>query len=54
MQALGPEAVYWPGIDADITDYVKRCAIYTQHKASSPAQLMLPRETPLAHGRKWC
>ena len=34
MQALAREAVYQPGIDADIPDYVKRCAICTQYKAS--------------------
>ena len=34
MQALAQEAVSWPGIDANITNYVKRCAICTQHKGS--------------------
>ena len=46
MQALACEAVYWPGLDANISNYVKRCAICTRHKASPPAQLMLPRDTP--------
>ena len=46
MQALAQEASYWPCIDADITDYVKRCAISTHHKASPPAQLMLPKDIP--------
>ena len=38
--------VYWPGIDADITDYVKHCTICTRHKASQTVQLMLPRDIP--------
>ena len=46
MQALGWQSVYWPGIDAYITDYVMRCAIWTWHKASSPAQPMLLRDIP--------
>ena len=44
MQALASEAVYWPSIDVDITDYVKRCAICTWHKTCLPAQPMLPRD----------
>ena len=46
MQAQAREAVYWPGIDADIADYVSRCTICNKHKASLPAQPMLPRDTP--------
>ena len=46
MQALAQEAVYWSGIDADITDHVKRCAICTWHKASLPSLPMLPRDIP--------
>ena len=44
MQAQAREAVYWPGIDADISDYVSQCTICTKHKASLPAQPMLPRD----------
>ena len=44
MQAQAREAVYWPGIDADISDYVSWCTICTKHKASLPAQPMIPRD----------
>ena len=40
------EAVYCPGIDANIADYVSQCTICTKHKASPPAQSMLPRDNP--------
>ena len=46
MQAQVREAVYWPGIDADIADYVSWCTICTKHNASPPAQHMLPRDVP--------
>ena len=46
MQAQAREAVYWPGIDEDITNYVNWCTLYTKHKASPPAQPMLPRDVP--------
>ena len=42
MQAQVREAVYWPGIDADIVHYVCQCTICTKHKASPPPQPMLP------------
>ena len=35
MQAQAGEAMYWPGIDADISDYVSQCSICTKHKAFS-------------------
>ena len=46
MQAEAREAVCWPGIDSDISDYVSWCTICTKHKASFPAQPMLPRDVP--------
>ena len=46
MQAQPGESVYWPGIDADIADYVSWCIICTKHKASPPSQPMLPRDIP--------
>ena len=52
MQALAWEAVYWPGIDVDITNYVKRCAISTTYKASLPAQPMLPWDIPSSPWQK--
>ena len=48
MQAQAREAVYWPGIDAHISDYVSQCTICTKHKASPPAQPMLTRD--ILHG----
>ena len=38
----------WPGIDADIVEYVKRCKTCTQHKATQHIQPMLPRDVPEA------
>ena len=46
MQAQVIEAVHWPGIDADISDYVNWHTICTKHKTSPPAHPMLPRDTP--------
>ena len=46
MQAQAREAVYWPGIHSDISDYVSQCTMCTKHKASPPAQPMLPRDIP--------
>ena len=38
--------VYWPGIDANITDYVRRCTICPKHEASQTVQPMLPHDIP--------
>ena len=38
--------MYWPGIDADISDYVNWCTVCTKHKASPPSQPMLHRDIP--------
>ena len=46
MQAQAKESVYWPGIDADIADYVSLDTICTKHKAPLPPQPMLPRDIP--------
>ena len=46
MQTQAREAVYWPDIDADIANYFSQCTICTKHKASPPAQAMLPRDVP--------
>ena len=46
VQAQAREAMYWPGIDTDIADYVSQCTICTKHKASLAAQPMLPRDIP--------
>ena len=49
MEKMWPQtrgAIYWPGIDAYIADHIHQCTICTKHKASPPAQLMLPRDIP--------
>ena len=33
MRHFSQNTVYWPGIDADIADYVNHCKTCTQHKA---------------------
>ena len=43
MKSHAREAVYWPGIQTDIAYYVLRCTICIKHKASLPAQPMLPK-----------
>ena len=48
MQHRARATVYWPGIDADIVEYVKRCKTCTQHKATQHIQPMLPRDVPEA------
>ena len=42
MQLKARATIYWPGIDADIIEYVKRCNICIQHKAVQPIQPLLP------------
>ena len=46
MRHLSQHTVYWPGLDADIADYVNRCKTCTQHKAKQAVQPMLPRDVP--------
>ena len=46
MRHLSQHTVYWPRLDADITDYVNRCKTCTQHKAKQAVQPMLPRDVP--------
>ena len=40
------EKIYWLGLDADITEYVKHCTICTKHKATQATQPMIPRDIP--------
>ena len=51
IQTQAREAVYWPGIDADIINYVCWCTICTKHKASPPSQCFLGMYL-MAPGRK--
>ena len=46
MTHIARANVYWPGIDADIADYVRRCIICAKHKASQTVQPMLQRDIP--------
>ena len=46
MTHLERAHIYWPGIDAEIIEYVKCCTICTRHKASQTVQSMLPRDIP--------
>ena len=46
MQLIARATVYWPGIDADIIDYIKRCKVCTQQKSMLAVQLMLPWDIP--------
>ena len=46
MTHIARPNVYWPGIDANIADYVRRCTICTKHKASKTVQPMLPHDIP--------
>ena len=48
MQLKTRATIYWPGIDADIIGYVKRCNIHIWHKAVQPIQPLLPRDVPHA------
>ena len=46
MTHIARSNVYWPGIDADISDYVRRCTICTKYKASQSTQPMLLWDIP--------
>ena len=46
MQHRARATLYWPEIDGDIAEYVKRCKPCTQHKATQHIQPMIPRDVP--------
>ena len=52
MQAQAREAVYWPDIDMDITNYVCPCTICTKHKASPLHSQCSLEKSPMVHGRR--
>ena len=52
MQAEVQEAVYWPGIDTNIVNYVCQCTICTKHKASLPPSQCFLGMYLMAPGRK--
>ena len=46
MRHLSQTTVYWPGLDAKITDYVNHCKTCTQYKAKQAVQPMLSGDVP--------
>ena len=46
MTHIARANMYWPGINADIANYVRRCTICTKHKASQTVQPMLLCDIP--------
>ena len=46
MTHIARSNVYWPGIDAEIADYVRCCTICAKHKALQTVQPMLPHDIP--------
>ena len=50
MQLTARSTIYWPGIDADMTNYIKWFKICTKHKAIQAVQPMLLRDVP---NRSW-
>ena len=34
-------SLYWPRVDSDLDDYIKRCQIYSKARASLPHELLL-------------
>ena len=46
MRHLSQTTVFWPGIDANIANYVNHCKTCTQHMAKQAVQPMLPRDVP--------
>ena len=51
MQHRARATIYWPGIEADIVEYVKCCETCIQHKATQHIQPMIPRDVPEAPGK---
>ena len=48
MQLIARATVYWPGIDTDITDYIKDA---TYVPSSRQHNLWYPETSPMAHGK---
>ena len=46
MQHRARATMYWPGMNADIIEYVKRCKTCIQNKATQHMQPMIPRDVP--------
>ena len=46
MTHIARANVYWPGIDANITNYARRCTICAKYKASKSVQPMLLQDKP--------
>ena len=43
--ALARTCVYWPGVEADVTDYIKRCLMYIK-SSNLPIETLHPHEVP--------
>ena len=46
MQQMAKTTVYWPGIDADIEDWVQRCSACLAMKPNQKREPLLPHEVP--------
>ena len=42
----GPEHLYWPGIDSQITQLVGECYVCQERKNSKPSEPLMPHEVP--------
>ena len=46
MKGLARSYVWWPGLDADITELVKRCDVCQSHRPNPPRAMLHPWEWP--------
>ena len=46
MSQIAKNTVYWPGIDADIEDFVNRCPAYLVTKPNNKREPLLPHTVP--------
>ena len=52
MQQMAKTTVYWPGIDADIEDWVQRCTACLSTKPNQKREPLLPHKVPDAPWQK--
>ena len=53
MSQIAKNTIYWPGIDADIEDFVNRCPTHLVTKPNNKQEPLLPHKSQMDHGRKW-